>query len=306
MTSIFKNAIDKLYNRLLLFNNPFYFYGIPKKDFILRQGTVRLKKLNLEFHLPAGDSIIRGYPFALKIHEAVGGWFTVDHEKVLLQIGDLRFSIHSPEELFILYEVFVTDVYRYCCLRETVFIDVGMNAASTTLYYAQQPLVKKIYAFELFEPTFVIGRQNLNLNETCSQKVEAFNVGLSNREFETTLDYSPSVKGRMGLRGLPGNQHFDDVVKQNVMVKDIVVVFNEILSRHAQEEIVVKLDCEGEEYNLIDALATSGLLEKLNVLMIEWHHVRPIEIENRLKEFDFHVFSQVLPSLDSGLIYASK
>ena len=306
MTPGFKKIFDKLYERMLVYNNPFYFFGIPKADFSVRSGWVRLRKLNLEFQQQSGQCLLQGYPYALKLHESAQGRFLVDHEEVMLEIQGLHFRIHSAEELFILYEVFVIEVYRYCCNRDTVFIDVGMNSAITTLYYAKQPLVKKIYAFELFKPTFLIGTQNLKRNEACSQKVEAYNFGLSNRDFETSLDYSFSVKGRMGLKGLPADHKFSDAVKEEVQIKDIAPVFEDIISRHRHEDIVVKFDCEGEEYNLVERLSMSGLLEKLEVLMIEWHYIRPTQMENHLKQFDFHVFSQILPSLDSGMIYASR
>ncbi len=291
---------------MILWNNPFYNYGIPNADYSVNGQSVRLNKINLEFNRQQGVSLIQGYPYALRIQKALDGSFSLSNGNVFLEIKNLKFQINSAEELFIIYEVFIEEVYRYCCLRDTVFIDIGMNSGISTLYYARDPLVKKVYSFELFQPTFLLGMQNLNLNEPYAQKVNAFNYGLSNKEFTTTLDYSLSRKGRMGLKGLPDDEHFTDTRKEVVSVKDISVIFKNILAESGNMDVVVKMDCEGEEYNLIESLSQSGLLGKLTILIIEWHYVRPAEIEDHLKKFDFHVFSQTLPSLDSGMIYASK
>ena len=301
-----KNIFNTLYNRLILFNNPYYFYGIPNVDYVKRGDSVELKKIGLTVHQKEGDSLIKGYFYAIKIKQALNGKFTLVNGGVFLAIGPLQFRINSAEELFIVYEVFICEDYKYCCLRDTVFVDIGMNAGITTLYYAQQPLVKQIYSFELFRPTFMLGEQNLKLNETFSGKVKAFNYGLSNRSYTTTLDYSLTRKGRMGLKGLPGDEQFSDAVNETVIVKDIAEVFETLIAASGSSDIIVKMDCEGEEYNLIERLSNSGLLGKLTVLIVEWHYIRPTAIENQLKAADFHVFSQTLPTLDSGIIYAGK
>lgn len=41
--------------------------------------------------------------------------------------------------------------------------------------------------------------------------------------------------------------------------------------------VVVKLDCEGAEFPLIDALRRAGLLERLEMLLVEWHLGCPLE-----------------------------
>lgn len=306
LANMLKINLQALYERILRFNNPYYFYGVANSDYSLKDGIIQLKKLNLELPELEAVSILRGYPFALKIQDGVGGKFSWENEKVFLRINGLVFRINSSEEVFIIYEVFVTGVYRYLCARETVFVDIGMNSGVTTLFYAQDPLVKKIFAFELFKPTFLMGRENLDLNPNYKGKVEAFNYGLSNKTFESTIEYSISRKGRMGLKGLPADEQFTDVTREQVTVKNIDLVFEEIISASLEQDIVLKIDCEGEEFNLIESLAKSGQLGNLVVVMIEWHYVRPAEIENQLSAFDFHIFSQMLSGLDSGMIYASR
>jgi FkbM family methyltransferase len=302
-----KKTINKLFQNFLIWNNPFYFYGIPKKDYSIHNEYFHLNKLGLQVRKGSSQmAIIKGYPFALKIKEILSGKFTIANENVLLELKDLKFKINSAEELFIIYEVFGMHVYKYCLMKDTCFVDIGMNSCITTLYYAQNPMVKKIFAYELFKPTFLLGKKNLTLNEKYSDKVKAFNYGLSNKDYQTSIDYSLSRKGRMGLNGLPNDEIFEDVTREDVIVKDISSEFESIISDSSNHDIIVKMDCEGEEYNLIQRLADRGLLAKLTILIIEWHYVHPVEMENYLKASNFHVFSQTLPSLDSGMIYAGN
>ena len=306
MISKIKKTLNRIYSQLLIYNNPFYFYGIPNCDYLIKGQSVLLKKMDLRLNRKEGESLLKGYPYAIKIIEALNAKFSVQDKSIFLQIQNLKFQINSAEELFIIYEVFVTEVYNFNCLRDTVFIDVGMNSGVTTLFYAKNPLIKKIYSFELFRPTFLLGQRNLKFNKEVVQKIEAYNYGLSNKSFESTLDYSLSRKGRMGLKGLPFDEQFNDVQKENVVVKDISEIFEAIIAASGEMDIAVKMDCEGEEYNLIESLASSKLLGKLTAVMIEWHYHKPVEIIDHLRKLGFYVFSQTLPSLDSGIIYASK
>jgi FkbM family methyltransferase len=301
-----KNILAGAYKKAVLLNNPFYYFGLPKGDYRREGDHVYLNKLNVRAHLQKHHSLIKGYPYAVKIQTALNGKFSIDGDDILLQIEDLRFRINSAEELFILDEVFVSGAYRYACQRKSVFVDIGMNSAITTLLYAKDPMVEKIFSYELFRPTYLLGEKNIKLNEKYSQKIKAFNYGVSNRELQTTIDYSLSRKGRMGLKGLPEDEHFSDIVKEQVFVKDIKDVFEEITGQSEQLDVIVKMDCEGEEFNLIERLSETHLLEKISVLMIEWHYRKPELIEKHLLRFGFHVFTQTLPTLDSGMIYAGK
>jgi len=303
-----RKTLRQLYDRALILNNRFYFYGVPKSDYKLRDDKIELTKLDIVLDEGRNTefSIIKGYPYAVKIKQALQARFRVAGDDVFVEFNDLKLRINSAEELFIIYEVFVLREYNYQCRQPAALIDIGMNAAITSLFYAQNPLIEKIFAFELFSPTYQLGMFNLELNPTVSSKVVAQNVGLSDKDICMELEYSPSRKGRMGLRGLPTDESFVDTKKEQVVVRDIAAILEGIIAECPQLDIVIKMDCEGEEFNLIRRLGMTTLLEKINVLMIEWHFTAPTEIENILKRFGFNVFSQRQPTLNSGMIYASR
>lgn len=294
-----------LYNKLALFNNPYFFVGIPKSDYIIENKKIFLPKLALSFGINDSNVILAGYPHAIKIVSATNAKFRIEGKNVFVVINDLNFKINSAEELFILYEVFVAETYRYHCLRDSVFVDIGMNSGITSLYYAQNPLICSVYSYELFKPTFLLGMENLKLN-SVSKKIQAFNYGLSNKSFRSKLKYSLNKKGRMGLNGLPLDEKFYDVSEEEVEVRDVSLILENIASASNDLDLIVKMDCEGEELNLIRRLYETGLLAKISVLLIEYHYILPNEIEELLGTFNFHVFSNAFSTMDSGMIYAGK
>jgi hypothetical protein len=108
----------------------------------------------------------------------------------------------------------------------------------------------------------------------------------------------------MGLNGLPPDEQFADAKREEVEVKDISVVFESILSKTNRLDVVVKIDCEGEEFNLISRLSETGLLSKIKALMIEWHYRSPQELEVYLERSGFQTFSLTDSGFNSGMIYA--
>ena len=55
-----------------------------------------------------------------------------------------------------------------------------MNVGFSSLYFSRMPLVKQIYAYELFPETLKIAKDNIHLNKTYQNKINVFDFGLSN------------------------------------------------------------------------------------------------------------------------------
>ena len=76
--------------------------------------------------------------------------------------------------------------------------------------------------------------------------------------------------------------------------------------------VVIKMDCEGSEFEIFDDLAASGLLSEVNILMVEWHKWWSKEKSDRdliklMVERAFTTFNKPhLSNPNAGMIYASK
>lgn len=57
-----------------------------------------------------------------------------------------------------------------------------------------------------------------------------------------------------------------------ISVKNAGDVLLPIIERHSKSNIVLKMDCEGEEYGIIEILSERGLLPRIDFVMLEWHY----------------------------------
>jgi len=48
--------------------------------------------------------------------------------------------------------------------------------------------------------------------------------------------------------------------------------------------IVMKIDCEGSEFQIFDSLERAGLLDKITAVMVEWHRVFDGKSQHTLME----------------------
>lgn len=233
---------------------------------------------------------------------------TLENHKngVLASFKGLKLYIETPEEFFILKEVFVEKDYNLLSNESIVVFDIGMNIGISSLFFGLQKNVEKIYSFEPVVNTYEQAVYNVSLNDNLSPKIEAFNVGLgANTRIEKVL-YNPQAKGNCGIR-LEASLVIDkDNAKEiEINIQDISIVLPDLFAKHAQQKIVLKIDCEGAEYEILQKLDESRILTQIDVLLIEWHDRGSETLEKILIENNFRVVSRYLTSI-SGMIYAFK
>jgi FkbM family methyltransferase len=233
---------------------------------------------------------------------------TLENHKngVLASFKGLKLYIETPEEFFILKEVFVEKDYNLLSNESSVVFDIGMNIGISSLFFGLQKNVEKIYSFEPVVNTYEQAVYNVFLNENLSPKIEAYNIGLgANTRIEKVL-YNPQAKGNCGIR-LEASLVIDkDNAKEiEINIQDISIVLPHLFAKHTQQKIVLKIDCEGAEYEILQKLDESKILNNIDILLIEWHDRGSETLENTLIANDFRVISRHLTSI-SGMIYAFK
>lgn len=58
-----------------------------------------------------------------------------------------------------------------------------------------------------------------------------------------------------------------------------------LIQKFGDEEIVLKLDCEGAEYPILERLRDTGLDSKLTLALVEWHSERRVEVACPVEEW---------------------
>jgi FkbM family methyltransferase len=96
------------------------------------------------------------------------------------------------------------------------------------------------------------------------------------------LNVYPDIAHWVGLSNtiLPQNRHFGVGVKLTVPCLD----FSRWLANLQQENVLLKLDVEGAEYDLLDKLIADGTISKVGKLYVEFHDwLMPDEYKARHK-----------------------
>lgn len=223
---------------------------------------------------------------------------------LILQFNNLKIYTETPEEVFIVSEVFVDCDYNFFSQKPTTVIDIGTNIGIASLFFSTLSHVDNIYCFEPVSNTFAVAQKNFALNNS---KVISFeNIGLGKNNRTETFLFDNYCKGNAGIRGKlsPSYKNNPNLVEVAVTIKDATEQIAKIIE-NTQNNIVVKMDCEGAEYEIMENLAQSQILKKIDILMIEWHDKGATELESILQNAGFNFFSKNLGP-NSGLLYAYR
>ena len=225
---------------------------------------------------------------------------------VLASFAGLKLYIESPEEFFIIKEVFIEKDYNLLSNEDWVVFDIGMNIGISSLFFGLKNNVSKIYSFEPVLPTYTQAVYNLGLNANYSNKIEAFNFGLGGASRAETILYNAQAKGNCGIRlDLSLVLDKDNAEEIQINIKNIEEVLPDLIAKHSEQKKVLKIDCEGAEYEILEKLSALNLLVAVDVLLIEWHDKGATIIEEILVNNNFRVVSRHLTSI-TGMIYAFK
>jgi FkbM family methyltransferase len=238
----------------------------------------------------------------VRLHNAV----VIDHnpELIEVQIQDFSFMLTTEEDAFILKEIFNDLCYGLSmpASGNYILMDIGMNIGLAAAYFSTLPQVEKIYGFEPFEPTFKQLMNNLERNSLLEKCVPR-NMALGEKADHASWSYSPTFKGSSGIVALSGfkKDHSPETELLPVEIADVSKELEAIMNMHPDRKMIIKMDCEGGEYKIIERLSETGHLDKVNIFIIEWHDaVQP----DLLKYFSgFLCFYHKISDL-TGIIYA--
>jgi FkbM family methyltransferase len=263
---------------------------------------------NLHLHPQKHAFFPKSLHYAKALRNDAGAKFSLTpDDDLLVQIGVLTLHVQSEEDLYILLEIHIEGSYNLHSLRPAIVLDIGMNVGFASLAFAAIPNVRHVVSFEPFPSTFQQALANFRLNPTLQSKITPLNVGLGAASRTLSLEYCDAWRGSMGFDGVPdflrvGNQ----IRNETVQIRSI----QEILSRPDLQpppdtDLIAKIDCEGAEYEIIDALSSAGALPRFKSIMIEWHRKGPASLIQQLQAAGFAVLSQS-PRGRNGMLYAFR
>ncbi|HEX5234816.1 MAG TPA: FkbM family methyltransferase [Silvibacterium sp.] len=233
-------------------------------------------------------------------------WSTFGPAALKVEVLGIKLIISTPEEAFILHEVFVEGIYSMAATGPVAVVDIGVNIGTASLYFASQPWVASVTGFEPLLPTYEQAKQHLEMNGHLADKIIFFNYGLADSDREALVDYSPTWKGSVGIYTPPQFvQRAADQRKERIRLRNASDVFHEILAKSQVKKTIVKMDCEGAEYEIVKDLVRSGAIQRISAFMIEWHDRGPQILRDALVGCGFVVWTMKTDTdRDIGLMYA--
>jgi FkbM family methyltransferase len=171
--------------------------------------------------------------------------------------------------------------------KKIIFLDLGCNLGTFTDFINKNLKIKKIYIFEPSKTCFKFLQ-----NKYRGEKIKIFNKAISNRKKNTKF-YEKEIVSQSTLNNKK-NKVFRNLKNKSIYNIDCVSL-DEFYKSNKSKEIydLVKIDCEGEDYNIIKG--AKNLLKKnfikLLKIEIEFENNNFYEIINYLNKFNYKLTS---------------
>ena len=236
--------------------------NITKKKFpidaILKNG----KKIKLENYYQAyltSFGIIDKY----KIQDSIITIFRENFPEVKIDLGNDNGDVCA---------VFFQEVYDFLPVYEKTVIDVGANIGDSSIYFALKG-AKKVIAIEPLPQNFRLAKKNIELNN-LNNKIDLLLSGCSKNQGFLVVDDEKDGAGSNLKKSISGS-------------KIPLITLADIVSKYEISSAVLKLDCEGCEYDSI-MTADQSLLSKFTHIQIEYHYGYK-NLKNKLENCGFEV-----------------
>ena len=176
--------------------------------------------------------------------------------RLSISIGGISVKICSKKEFNNTYDVLVKQMYQYYMNNEKkdIVYDIGINIGETVLYFLNSDKVEKIYAYEPFHEIYPVAVDNLQKCLYNPEKIEILQYGIEGKAYE---------KYQTAEQLMP------------------------IMQRHWDCNMILKVNCESEEYDIIEELSEKGILDRFSVIMAVEHDNRKDSILRYLKNAGF-------------------
>lgn len=191
-------------------------------------------------------------------------------------------------------ETFIAEQYKWLLNnlnKKSIIVDIGANIGDSAIYFARNKNVRFVYAYEPFPILYKEAKKNISLAK--SKKIKLFNAGVfSINKYIMIPDMYPAHEGSI-------IKNYKKGVK--IPIYSINYILKNIRNLH-NEQILIKSDCEGCEYNIFNGTVN---LDKVTKIQIEFHNgVNDIPSVLKQKKFRVTIKGDIKNGI--GWIYAFK
>ncbi len=220
--------------------------------------------------------------------------------------SEICFGIKENEGIGGLTEIFSKNVYDFQTDKNCIVIDVGMNIGLSVLYFAERRNVMRVYGYEPYKRTYNIAQRNIQFNkELITEKIVVKNAGLGKENRIIRVSYDSDWLTRFSVI-----DNEDIGGKEEVEIRDAGKEISLIIDKSEKDfgcnkKIVLKMDCEGSEYDIFQRLYETDTIDNIDIIMMEYHRGNTSMLKKILFEHGF-VYFDFAKSFGLGMLYAVK
>jgi FkbM family methyltransferase len=164
-----------------------------------------------------------------------------------------------------IFAIFLKNEYGVIPVKGNVVIDIGANIGDSPIYFALRG-AGKVIGIEPIIKNYELARKNVELNN-LSNKVTLILAGCSGSIGYADLQCDKNGTG-VCVRPLR-NQPYISKQEAQIPLITFDMILNEI-NLSSSRDIVLKMDCEGCEYDTILS-STKDTLRKFRYILVEYH-----------------------------------
>ena len=190
----------------------------------------------------------------------------VDNGIVNVHWRGVTANIINMEDYQVFFEIYLHNEYCVQEIDPLYVIDIGMNSGFASLYFASWPNVTTVTSYEPFAVPFERAANNFALNSSLGKKIFPHDFGIGGADETLKLMYNSDYTISGSVRGYQAGNEV------SVTIRDAGILGGVIRAARANgEKVLLKMDCEGSEFAIIDRLFELGLLRQIDILVAEWH-----------------------------------
>lgn len=218
------------------------------------------KKYPIKAVLRNGDHIILNNRVEVYAStNGLGGFLECNDDIVTISRKDLphKIKLYSGINNGDILAVFLREEYRFLPVKGQTIIDIGANIGDSAIYFAVHG-ANKVIALEPYPQNYEIARKNIELN-SLSNKINLMLAGCSSTCKTITIDSKKQTSFQSYI------QESSNGITVPIMTLESILKENNINSA------LLKMDCEGCEYETILS-SSADTLQKFSYIQIEYHY----------------------------------
>lgn len=146
------------------------------------------------------------------------------------------------QELSLIIETFVLEQFSLDKGNNENIIDIGANKGDTALFFASKNY--NVVAFEPVSELYKIAISNIKLNKTLTDKITLVKKAVSCKKGKTKIFFNEDLDKSSGDSSQYANDKSKYELVDTITIEDIINDFN-------INPYILKMDCEGCEYDII-------------------------------------------------------